>query len=83
MSVVGVSQPVVQAGGASSEQRLAWVGPIAVARGSANALRALVGVMLLLNVGLAAGVLLLVLRGRRASEGATGASAGPGANPAG
>ena len=81
MSVVGVSQPVVQAGGASSEQRLAWVGPIAVARGSANALRALVGVMLLLNVGLAAGVLLLVLRGRRTAD--TPASAGPGANPAG
>ena len=62
VSIVGFSRPLPPA---SSEARLAWVGPIAVARGSLTTMRWLVGGGLGVNVVLASGVIALLMRRRR------------------
>jgi type III secretion protein J len=61
---------------AASEARLDYVGPIAVARGSASTLRMALGVTLGLNAALATALTLVVLRRRREEPaGGEGASA--------
>jgi type III secretion protein J len=62
VAVVGLARPLPPA---ASEARLTWVGPIAVARGSAAALRALLAGSVAINAALATLVLWLGLRRRR------------------
>lgn len=66
VSVVLISRPPPTAG----EARLSYVGPIAVARGSASTLRAVLAGSIAVNVALAAGLALMALRRRRADDGA-------------
>lgn len=68
VSVVGLSRPLPPA---ASEARLTWVGPIAVARGSANTLRAVLAGSVAVNVVLAAALLFFALRRRRGDEAST------------
>ncbi len=62
VAVVGMSRPIAPA---STEARLAWIGPIAVARGSLPTLRLVLGVSIGLNVVLAGGLILFGTRRRR------------------
>ena len=64
VSVVLVSRPPPTAG----EARLSYVGPIAVARGSASSLRAVLAGSIAINVALAAGLAWLSLRKRKDDE---------------
>ncbi len=61
VSVVTVSRPPPTAG----EARLSYVGPIAVARGSASTLRAVLAGSIAVNVALAAGLAFMALRKRK------------------
>jgi type III secretion protein J len=62
VNVVAISRPLPTT---SAEARLSFVGPIAVARGSAQTLRAVLAAAIGLNVVLAAGLIVTVLRRRR------------------
>ncbi|MEI8257123.1 MAG: hypothetical protein WCJ30_15730, partial [Deltaproteobacteria bacterium] len=62
VSVVGMSRPLAPA---STEARLAWVGPIAVSRGSLPTLRLVLGVSIGMNVILAGGLIWFGTRRRR------------------
>ena len=65
VAVVLVSRPVAAA---TTESHLAYVGPIAVARGSARALEIAMGVLLTLVAVLAGLTLFFYARWRRATE---------------
>jgi type III secretion protein J len=70
VAVVGFSRPMLPQTG---EARLTWVGPIAVARGSASKLRLLLAVALGINVVLAAALAWVATRRRRPEEPPPGA----------
>ncbi len=63
VSVIGLSRPLPPA---SSDAGLTWVGPIAVARGSASRLRWALAGLLALNVFLASAAVFSIIRRRRA-----------------
>jgi type III secretion protein J len=65
VAVVGLSRPLPPSTGTA---RLTWVGPIAVARGSATKLRLLFVLSLALNGALAGGMLWFATRRRRPEE---------------
>lgn len=64
VSVVTISRPPPTTG----EARLSYVGPIAVARGSASTLRAVLAGSIGVNVVLAAGLALMALRRRKSDD---------------
>jgi|LNFM01.1.fsa_nt_gb type III secretion protein J len=64
VSVVSVSRPPPTTG----EARLSYVGPIAVARGSASTVRAVLAGSMAINVLLAAGLAFMALRRRKSDE---------------
>jgi type III secretion protein J len=64
VSVVTISRPPPTAG----EARLSYVGPIAVARGSAGTLRAVLAGSIAVNVALAAGLAVMALRKRKGED---------------
>ncbi len=65
VAIVGLARPLPPS---SSEARLAWVGPIAVARGSLPTLRWVIGASVGANVLLAAGVIWLSMRRRKEEQ---------------
>jgi type III secretion protein J len=65
VAIVGLSRPLPPS---STEARLAWVGPIAVSRGSLATLRLVLGASMAVNLFLAAGLIWLSMRRRREDE---------------
>lgn len=65
VTIVGLSRPLPPI---ASQARLTWVGPIAVARGSAGTLKLVLVALITLNIALAAALVLTTLRRRRTEE---------------
>jgi type III secretion protein J len=65
VAIVGLSRPLPPS---TTEARLAWVGPIAVSRGSLSTLRVVLGASMAVNLLLAGGLIWLSLRRRKEDE---------------